>query len=191
MTHDSLSDSLLSSDGRVEVVFELENLPAATGNLVMDAAISALDAEHTSGPDQITVMITGDEEIQRMNRDFKGEDKITDVLSFNEHGEREEGSDESDNEWAFESDEDSDRLGDIAISLPQVERQAPANGKTTESELAMLTIHGVLHLLGYDHAEPEEERVMFGKTDVILAGVMNRFSQSQANPTSLEQGQTS
>ena len=184
MTHDSLSDSLLSSDGRVEVVFELENLPAATGNLVMDAAISALDTEHSSGPDQITVMITGDEEIRRMNRDFKGEDKITDVLSFNEHGEREEGSDESDNEWAFESDEDSDRLGDIAISLPQVERQAPANGKTTESELAMLTIHGVLHLLGYDHAEPEEERVMFGKTDVILAGVMNRFQETEQGSSS-------
>ncbi len=188
MTHDSLSDSLLSSDGRVEVVFELENLPSSIGNLVMDAAVSALDAEHTAGPDQITVMITGDEEIQRMNRDFKGEHQVTDVLSFNEHAGE---SGESDYEWAFESDEDSGRLGDIAISLPQVERQAPENGKTTESELAMLTIHGVLHLLGYDHAEPKAERVMFGKTDVILAGVMNRFSQPEPSQTSLEQGQSS
>ena len=64
-----------------------------------------------------------------------------------------------------------ERLGDIVISLPQIERQAAGNGKSTERELAMITIHGVFHLLGYDHAEPEEEKIMFGKTDVVLAGI--------------------
>ena len=60
------------------------------------------------------------------------------------------------------------RLGDIAISVPQTKRQALAKGVTFERELAMLAIHGTLHLLGYDHAEPEDERVMFGKTDDAL-----------------------
>ncbi len=69
-----------------------------------------------------------------------------------------------------------DRLGDIAISLPQVERQAAENGKPPERELAMLTVHGVLHLLGYDHAEPDDEKIMFGKTDVILQGLFGEQS---------------
>jgi probable rRNA maturation factor len=66
---------------------------------------------------------------------------------------------------------ESGRLGDIAISLPQVARQAAENGKSVKRELAMLTIHGVLHLLGYDHAELDKEKVMFGKTDVVLAEI--------------------
>ena len=65
------------------------------------------------------------------------------------------------------------RLGDIAICLPQVARQAAENGNTIDNELAMLTIHGVLHLLGYDHASLEEETVMFGKTKIILSKVFN------------------
>ena len=71
------------------------------------------------------------------------------------------------------------RLGDIVISLPQVERQAGAAGQSVEHELAMLAVHGLLHLLGYDHADPAEERVMFGKTDQILASVFNNGASPQ------------
>jgi probable rRNA maturation factor len=170
------TDSFLSEDGRIEVVFDLEELADSDISLVMKAAVAGLDSEQFEGPDHITVMITGDERIRELNRDFKGEDEITDVLSFN----ADELSDDSgDGEWpefASESGEsevsvevESDRLGDIAISLPQVVRQAAENGKSRDRELAMLTIHGVLHLLGYDHADPDEEKVMFGKTDVVLA----------------------
>ena len=59
-------------------------------------------------------------------------------------------------------------LGDIAISLPQARRQAAAAGHSEDREVAMLTAHGVLHLLGYDHAEPDEEREMTGITAAIL-----------------------
>ncbi len=175
------TDSFLSADGRVEVVFDLEDvelLADSDVSIVMQAAIAGLDSEQVEGPDHITVMITGDERIRELNREFKGEDEITDVLSFSTTVETAEGVDRD--EWpAFPEIEDSPdsvtedaaRLGDIAISLPQVVRQAVENGKSTERELAMLTIHGVLHLLGYDHAEREEEKVMFGKTDVVLAEV--------------------
>lgn len=162
------TDSFLSEDGRVEVVFDLDEVADSNISLVMNAAVAGLDSEQFDGPDHITVMITGDERIRELNRDFKGEDAITDVLSFNV----EPDEDDSDDEWpeAGDSDEEeSNRLGDIAISLPQVVRQAADNGKSPDRELAMLTIHGVLHLLGYDHAELEEEKIMFGKTDVVLA----------------------
>lgn len=63
-------------------------------------------------------------------------------------------------------------LGDIVMSYPQARRQAEAAGRPVEHEIALLTAHGVLHLLGYDHANPEDERVMFSKTDDILAEVL-------------------
>jgi probable rRNA maturation factor len=117
-------------------------------------------------------MVTGDERIRELNRDFKGEDEITDVLSFNVGNADDDAGDASaDGEWLDLDESEDERLGDIAISLPQVVRQAAENGKSADRELAMLTIHGVLHLLGYDHAEPDEEKEMFGKTDVVLADV--------------------
>ena len=141
---------------------------------MIEAAVAALDAEHTVGPDHLTVMITGDRRIRDLNRTFKGDDEVTDVLSFGETAGSalDDGSDEA---WPEvpEIDENRDagsgRLGDIAISLPQVERQAVENGKSTDRELAMITVHGVLHLLGYDHAGPDEEKIMFGKTAAVLA----------------------
>ena len=178
------TESFLSEDGRVEVVFDLDELSESDIALVMKAAVAGLDSEQFEGPDHITVMITGDERIRELNRDFKGEDAITDVLSFNADGEPSgetessaRGTDEGelgDHEWpdfADDGEVESNRLGDIAISLPQVVRQAAENGKSADRELAMLTIHGVLHLLGYDHAEVDEEKVMFGKTDVVLAKI--------------------
>jgi probable rRNA maturation factor len=171
------TDSFLSEDGRVEVVFDLEGLSEADITLVMKAALAGLDSEQFDGPDRVTVMITGDERIRELNREFKGEDEITDVLSFNDGNMDDDDAANSDDEWPEIGEVDgmgetgSDRLGDIAISLPQVARQAAENGKSTDRELAMLTIHGVLHLLGYDHAELDEEKIMFGKTDVVLAGI--------------------
>ena len=166
------TDSFQSEDGRVEVVFDLADLSGSDIALVMKAAVAGLDSEQFEGPDHITVMITGDERIRELNRDFKGEDEITDVLSFNV-----DDNVDGDDDWpevAEEGDSEeanADRLGDIAISLPQVIRQAAENDKSPDRELAMLTIHGVLHLLGYDHAELDEEKVMFGKTDVVLAKI--------------------
>ena len=104
----------------------------------------------------VTVLLTGDDTLQDLNRQFAGEDKVTDVLAF--------GSG-----TAFPGDEgDAGNLGDIAISMPQARRQAASAGHSEERETAMLTAHGVLHLLGYDHAEPDEEREMTGITNAIL-----------------------
>ena len=104
----------------------------------------------------VTVLLTDDDTLRDLNRQFAGEDKVTDVLAFGS------GS-------GFPGDEgDAATLGDIAISIPQARRQAAAVGHSGDREIAILTAHGVLHLLGYDHAEPDEEREMFGITHAIL-----------------------
>ena len=104
----------------------------------------------------VTVLLAGDDTLRVLNRQFAGEDKVTDVLAF--------GSG-----TVFPGDEGhAENLGDIAISMPQARRQADAAGNPEDREIAMLTAHGVLHLLGYDHAEPDDEREMFGITNAIL-----------------------
>ena len=109
--------------------------------------------EHSKG---VTVLLTGDDTLRDLNRQFADEDKVTDVLAF--------GSG-----TVFPGDEgDAATLGDIAISMPQARRQAAAAGNPEDREIAMLTAHGVLHLLGYDHAVPDEEREMISITNAIL-----------------------
>ncbi|MDA1278888.1 MAG: rRNA maturation RNase YbeY [Chloroflexi bacterium] len=183
MTSPADTDSFSSEDGRIEVVFDLEGVSESRIALIIKAALATLDAEQVVGADRITVLVTGDDRIRELNREFKGEDEVTDVLSFNMEGDEVVGGEEYGDDldgvgWpAFAQDDESDsgeseRLGDIAISLPQVERQAAENSISADRELAMLTIHGVLHLLGYDHADLDEEKVMFGKTDQILTVVI-------------------
>ena len=60
-------------------------------------------------------------------------------------------------------------LGDLVLCPAVAERQAVSAGHSTQAELELLTVHGILHLLGYDHAEPEEHKVMFGLQDELLA----------------------
>ena len=131
---------------------------------VVEVAVDTILKREGFSADQfarVTVLLTGDTRLRQLNRDFAGEDHATDVLSFG-----------AETELNFPDQVDDDihsvRLGDIAISVPQTKRQAVDKGVTFERELAMLAIHGTMHLLGYDHAEPDDERVMFGKTDDAL-----------------------
>jgi probable rRNA maturation factor len=147
----------------------------ALAELICRAAKAALDAEHTAGPDTVTIMLSTDARLRELNLEFNGEDSVTDVLSFNEtegwHNGVPPAELGEDGDAHFLSPGEEPRLGDIAISVEQTARQAAERGIPFEREIAMLAIHGVLHLLGYDHADPEEEKVMFGKTDRVLAGL--------------------
>lgn len=96
-----------------------------------------------------TVSLTDDQELRRLNLQFRGIDKPTDVLSFG--GERyRDGKLRSDEKPASGAG-DAEFLGDIVISMERCAEQANAAGHPVESELALLVIHGTLHLLGYDH----------------------------------------
>jgi probable rRNA maturation factor len=108
-------------------------------------------------PDAIvSIMLCDDATIHPLNRDYRDKDKPTDVLSFAQR----EG------EFAFLND---NLLGDVIISMETTIRQAQERQHSTETELRVLLVHGLLHLLGYDHIEDDEAEVMEAKEREILA----------------------
>lgn len=107
---------------------------------------------------QLSVVITGDEQIRALNREFAGEDHATDVLSFSLR----EGE-------AFVAPDETDRLGEVIVSFETAARQADETGHHVEDEIAHLLVHGVLHILGYDHAEPAGEAKMRARERSILS----------------------
>jgi probable rRNA maturation factor len=104
-----------------------------------------------------SIVLVGEEEIQNLNRDYRGIDAVTDVISF-----------------AFEDNgnvlpKGVRMLGDIYICIPRMQEQAKNYGHSEKRELSFLVVHGLLHLLGYDHMTKEDEQVMFRLQDEILA----------------------
>ena len=110
------------------------------------------------GDAELSIVVTDDAQIRSLNQEFAGEDHATDVLSFS----LEEGE-------AFARPPESVRgLGEVVISYETARRQAEEHSLAAEEELAHLLVHGVLHLLGYDHAEAEEEREMRTRERKVL-----------------------
>ncbi len=126
-----------------------------------DAVRAVLRAEGRSDEVEVSVALVDDARIQELNRDYRGKDRPTDVLSF------------SMNEEVLTEDGRSlFLLGDVVISLPTAIRQAGEYGWTPEEEIARLAVHGTLHLLGYDHEEDEAEAEdMRRREEAILRGM--------------------
>jgi probable rRNA maturation factor len=107
---------------------------------------------------ELSIVLTGDSEVRRLNRQYRKKDKTTDVLSFP----------------LLEGKKLKDGLngmfplGDVVISVPQTRRQAIQQGREFRRELALLLIHGILHLLGYDHVTRPQEKKMFSLQDRLL-----------------------
>lgn len=144
---------------------------------LQEAATAALAHQQVFPPASLTILLTDDDQLQQLNREFRGLDEPTDVLSFpNEDEDWSDDFDDEDEEDEDEDEEDDDLdeweeelyLGDIAISVPYATRQAAVQGHSLLAELRLLTVHGVLHLLGHDHAEPEEEAIMWAAQKEIL-----------------------
>jgi probable rRNA maturation factor len=147
----------------VEFVQELDHpLEENLLQLMEEVLVTASQMEAVTG--EVVVTLVDNERIRELNRDYRGIDRATDVLSFamNEMGEDEL-------EIIFDEEEVPNMLGDIIISVPKAMEQANEYGHTLERELGFLVVHGFLHLLGYDHQNEEEEKEMFGKQEAILA----------------------
>lgn len=115
-----------------------------------------LQAENCAETTEVSVLLSDDEGISSLNAEYRGVEGPTDVLSFSQH----EGEDE------FAGEENL--LGDLVISVETAKRQAKEQGRALDAEIDMLVAHGLLHLLGYDHAEPAEAETMFARQNELL-----------------------
>ncbi len=146
------------ADPGIQIEIEYEAAPRGAEQAVSCAVKAVLEAEGAAGR-YPCVILTDDETIHRCNRDFRGVDRPTDVLSF-----------PADEGEALLTPPDG-FLGDIMISVPTAGRQAESLGHSTVREIAFLTVHGMLHLLGYDHIAAEDEELMLSRQRVIMAEV--------------------
>ena len=122
--------------------------------LLKRAARTALEHEAQSLDSELSIILTDDARLHELNLNYLGVDAPTDVLSFP----------------ASETDPETGAryIGDILISVPRAQTQAEAAGHPLESEVQLLVVHGVLHLLGHDHAEAEEKARMWKAQAEIL-----------------------
>ena len=138
----------------LDILVRVEGLDDSLQYIIAMAVNSALGNRGRQG--DVTVAIVDDAEIRRMNREYRGIDSPTDVLSFPAH----EG-------FMLLSEPDA-FLGDIAISVDRARLQADEYGHSIEREVAFITIHGMLHMLGFDHILKEDEEEMIALQDQIL-----------------------
>ena len=146
-------------------------LPTGARLLIRKACIATLKYENFENNAEIDVTIVGDEKIKEINNEFRNIDKATDVLSFPMF-EFEPGNPPSD--WVDYQDPASGLvpLGDMCISLERAIAQAKEFGHSVKREVGYLTIHSMLHLLGYDHeTSAEDETYMIEKQKQILRSV--------------------
>jgi len=115
---------------------------------------------------EVSILLTDDSEIHELNSLYRQVDAPTDVLAFAMR----EGED---------GDANSDILGDVVISIPTAERQAKEYGHSLEAELSLLVAHGVLHLIGYDHAERDEADIMQEKQKEIVYSLGYEIKESK------------
>ncbi|MGB5924475.1 MAG: rRNA maturation RNase YbeY [Dehalococcoidia bacterium] len=138
----------------IEIFVEEEFRGVVDEGRVKKIVRQVLKAEGVPSPYEVSLVFTDSETVKKLNRDYRGIDEPTDVLAF--YMLPQKGADSS---FALPPDGIT-RLGEVIISYPQALAQAKEQGHSPERELALLVIHGILHLLGYDHEEPEEEHKM-------------------------------
>lgn len=147
--HNKPVDATLGAPAQVHVRAKAAQRKTGRSAHVRRAALAALAVTPQSWQTEWTVRLSDDAELQRLNLQFRGMDKPTDVLSFG-------GADYRDGKplqehHAYADADSAQYLGDIVISLDRCAAQAAAGGHALESELALLVVHGTLHLLGYGH----------------------------------------
>ena len=153
----------IEEEGGTPLPFNAEEI---AGNVIE----AALEYENCPYEAEISVLLTTDEEIRKLNRSARGLDRPTDVLSFPmlEYDRPGDFSHAEEDESCFNPDTGELILGDIMISVPKLKEQAEAYGHSQLREYAFLIAHSLLHLMGYDHMEPEEAALMESRQREIL-----------------------
>ena len=133
-------------------------------NWLQGIVLKTLEAEGIASSAEIGLVITDSKTIQELNKTYRGDDKPTDVLAFHMIT----GTSQEPEQPFIGPPDGMHHLGEVVISYTQAIKQAQEQGHSIERELALLIIHGVLHLLGYDHELPHENQLMRAKENDIL-----------------------
>lgn len=140
----------------------IEQVPlgeAASAQRLIAASSAVLQRHRLADGAGLSIVVTDDETVRGLNRQYRQVDAPTDVLSFSAESEMPGAEDEP------------PYLGDLIVALPTVERQAASEGHTVEDELVLAVVHGSLHLLGYDHDTPEHQAAMWAVQDELLGAL--------------------
>ncbi|WP_414053581.1 rRNA maturation RNase YbeY [Macrococcus equi] len=143
----------------VDFIDENELITAVQLDKIEKLLQFAAEQEGIEEDAEVAVSFVDEEEIQTINKSYRNKDSVTDVISFA----LEEGEDED-----YEMPDAPRVLGDIIICVKRAEEQAEDFGHSIERELGFLSVHGLLHLLGYDHMNEVDEKKMFGRQNEIL-----------------------
>jgi len=143
---------------RIDIQIDARYRVHVNASRLRAAARAALDAHGIRHATALTIVISGDARLRKLNREFAGIDAVTDVLSF--------------------AGDDDAYLGDVIISLMRAREQAQRDGHALIDELRLLVIHGVLHLLGHDHHSASERKRMWA----VQAKALNRAGASISGP---------
>lgn len=146
----------------IDFIDETETLKQDQLEMLQKLLSHAAKEEGVEAGSEVSIMFVNNERITEINRDYRGKDQPTDVISFALDDEE-----EGDDPIVFD-EQIPHLLGEIVISVPKIEEQAADYGHSFERELGFLCVHGFLHLLGYDHMTDEDEKEMFGKQKVLL-----------------------
>ncbi len=138
----------------IQIHIDEQYRPAVDAAEVSRLVHAVLLADEATDPASLSIVITGDKRLHELNRVYLGVDQPTDVLAFPS--------------GAADPDTGVLYLGDVLISFPQAQRQAAEAGQDLNDEVRLLIVHGVLHLLGYDHADPQDRARMWETQGAIL-----------------------
>ena len=157
---------------KINITFDFFTLKKTyISGIIRKCIDSVLAAENISIPCEINVLVTGDQGIQAINKASRNLDKATDVLSFPMF-DLEAGNPPADWEDFLDPETGLCPLGDMCISLERAEAQAKEFGHSSRREVGYLTIHSMLHLLGYDHLdEGPQKKQMREREEAIAAGI--------------------
>ena len=144
----------------IDILWEVEE-EKNIESLINSVVKKALEMQNVTADVELSVVITDNENIRQINNEFRDKDMPTDVLSFPGY--------ESEDINEVKQSDDLMVIGDIIISKEKVVEQAKEYGNTFEREFAYLLVHGILHLLGYDHMEDDEKAVMRVEEERILS----------------------
>jgi probable rRNA maturation factor len=150
-------------DRKLYAEVDVQVAPALAESVSADhlEAIAVAALRHEKAPGQATIVVTDDDGIQELNRSFLGIDAPTDVLAFS--------AQENGSSFVI-APEAGTYLGDVVISYPRAIAQAGDAGHPVQQELNLLVVHGLLHLMGYDHSTEAGKTAMWARQDEILAG---------------------